>query len=791
MRAAVRAGADAVYFGVRGFNARARATNFALESLPETMRFLHAHGVRGYVTLNTLVFEHQLAALSETIAACAEAGVDAVIVQDLGVVSLARSIAPSMAVHASTQMTCTDASAVELAASLGATRVILARETSIEEMAAIRRSTDVELEAFVHGALCIAYSGQCLTSEALGGRSANRGACAQACRLPYDLIVDGEVRDLGDRKHLLSPQDLETSEHVGALIDVGIVSLKIEGRLKGPEYVAAATRLYREAIDAALSGTRVSDRVRDDALQAYSRGSGPGFFGGVDHQRLVEGTSCEHRGLPIGRIERVERGRKTQLHIAIERELAAGDGIVIEGREIGGRVWEVDRGLVWLGPEVSVPNDVVGRRVFRTSSPSRAAAVRERTERDPYRVPLDLKLSGTIGAPFVLEGKSARGHVGSVVGDASVMEARTPFTRELAASALGRLGDTPFVLRELEIAIEGGTIPVSALNRARRRLVELCTNAKSRGVTPLAQPAPHAPARVSVASADVPLLFVLCRNEAQARAAIEAGADGVYLDFLELTGLGAALRNLRSKSEFIGVAPPRIRKPGEERIDRYLLGLAPDAILVRSLGALRERSISAGDGPIHIGDFSLNVTHRRTAEIVLGAGLAAFTPSFDLDAQQLLAFVRSDLAPHAEVVLHHPMPLFHMEHCVFAALLSSGSSFRDCGRPCERHVVSLRDRAGVVHPVEADVGCRNTVFHGAAQSAASLVPALREAGVSRYRIELVREDGGKVHELVHAYRALLRGERKPTDVWKTLRANDGYGVVRGSLRVLSSGEGGI
>src|SRR5580704_1161189 len=211
MRAAVAAGADAVYFGLVGTSARARAKNFDPAELAQTMQMLHGRGVRGYVALNTLVFDAELARVEEQVRACAEAAVDAVIVQDLGVAQLVRAVAPALRVHASTQMTCTDAAGVMLAREGGADRVILARELSLDDIAAIRRATDVELEVFGHGALCIAYSGQCLTSEAIGGRSANRGACAQACRLPYELVVDGVLRDLGDRAYLLSPEDLEAS----------------------------------------------------------------------------------------------------------------------------------------------------------------------------------------------------------------------------------------------------------------------------------------------------------------------------------------------------------------------------------------------------------------------------------------------------------------------------------------------------------------------------------------------------------------------------------------------------
>jgi putative protease len=282
-------------------------------------------------------------------------------------------------------------------------------------------------------------------------------------------------------------------------------------------------------------------------------------------------------------------------------------------------------------------------------------------------------------------------------------------------------------------------------------------------------------------------LFALCRNRAQADAALAAGVDGVYLDFLELTGTGSALRELRAGGALVGVAPPRIRKPGEEKIDRYLEGLSPDAVLVRSLGALfeLEQRAASGSAALRIGDFSLNVSNRLTALEVMSRGLAAFTPSFDLDSPRLLSLLSTSLAPYAEVVLHHPMPLFHMEHCVIAALLSEGRDHRSCGRPCDRHQLSVRDRANMDHPVEADVGCRNTVFHASAQSAAELVPALKRAGVTRYRLELVRESAEETASIVRAYRDLLAGRTNGKEIFRNLRASGGYGVVRGSLRVLS------
>ncbi|APR83476.1 peptidase U32 [Minicystis rosea] len=810
MRAAVRAGADAVYFGLVGFNARARATNFDAAELGETMRFLHEHGVRGYVTLNTLVFDDELPSVEAAVRTCAAAGVDAVIVQDLGVARVVRALAPDLPIHASTQMTCTDAASVELARAAGASRVILARELSLAEIAAIRAQTDVEVEVFVHGALCIAYSGQCLTSEAIGGRSANRGACAQACRLPYELLIDGEKRDLGDAAYLLSPEDLEASALVPELMKIGVSSLKIEGRLKGPEYVAATTALYRKAaLAAAGEGDAPTEDDRRAALQMFSRGSGPGFLGGVDHQRLVEGRACDHRGVQVATLSGVTRMRgKPHLVVRAEAEIARGDGILVEGGfagegEIGGRVWGITvRGenvervsagreaLIWLGPDKHLDDAPQGRRVWKTNDPAREKEIQGRVDRDPHRVAIDVHVSGRFGESFELKAISARGATASVKGDAPVETARSaPLSADVLRDKLGRLGDTPFTLGALTLDLpDGALIPMSSLNRARRALVDalLVASARAWPTTTVSHRELVAAAVVPDRAPPPPGLFVLCRTLPQAEAAVAAGADGVYLDFLELTGTGAAVRALRARGPVhITVAPPRIRKPGEEKIDRYLASLDPDAILVRSLGALHELQ-SAPDGIPRIGDFSLNVTNRLTAAEVLGRGLAAFTPSFDLDAAQLLGLLSSPFAPFAEVVVHHPMPLFHMEHCVIAALLSDGHDYKSCGRPCDRHQISLRDRAGMEHPVEADVGCRNTVFHASPQSAAGLVSGLGERGVRRHRIELVREKPEDVTRIVRAYRDLIEGRVAAGEVWRTLKTDSNYGVVKGSLRVLST-----
>src|ERR1022692_324561 len=333
-KAAVENGADAIYFGLDKFNARMRADNFTEADLPRLMEFLHRRGVKGYVTFNTLVFENEIADATNYLRSIIAAGVDAAIVQDVGICRVIRELSPDFPIHASTQMTVTSAAGIEFARDLGCNLAVLARECSIAEIEKIRAADEavasrithhasLPLEVFVHGALCVAYSGQCLTSESLGGRSANRGECAQACRMPYDLISDGQQVPLGDKRYLLSPQDLAGIDVLPELLRVGVASLKIEGRLKSAEYVASITRIYRQALDdlrfanddlrAANPPARQSEIVnrKYDMEMSFSRGLHTGWFGGVNNQQLVHARFGKKRGVFLGEIARVQGGKVT------------------------------------------------------------------------------------------------------------------------------------------------------------------------------------------------------------------------------------------------------------------------------------------------------------------------------------------------------------------------------------------------------------------------------------------------------------------------------------------------
>jgi len=812
-RAAVQNGADAVYFGLEcGFNARARAANFPLDDLRPLMEMLHLRGLKGYATLNTLVFTDEIAAFARVVEAVADAGVDAVLIQDVGAAMLVRQIRPDLAVHASTQMTLTSAETIALAETLGMSRVVLARELSIAEILAIRRQTSMPLEVFVHGALCVAYSGQCLTSESLGGRSANRGQCAQACRLPYDLVCDGAEVDLGNRKYLLSPQDLAAYALAPELIAAGVSSFKIEGRLKTPEYVANITQHYRRAIDAAVAVRPVEFSPRDveEMELSFSRGFSPGWLKGCDHKMLVPATSSAKRGVRLGTVAAVARGRvAVDLTAAVKR----GDGVAFDcgatsDAAVGGRVYEVfqagrsvteaiDAGRV----ELAFARDAFdlgrlqpGQAVWKTDDPTLTARLRKTFAGGELtrRQPVDLVVTAAVGRPVVVRAVLPSGAACEVATHEEAVEAtKHPLTEETLREQLGRLGGTPFELRRLTAEIEGRPmLPLSVVGRLRHALVEKLEQAaverKDTARTPsrpggdrapLPPRGDSAPAPSKKASTD-PTIAYLVRSLDQLRVLLDLGERVLYADFADIRQYRDAIDAVRASGGTLAPATPRIHKPDELGIYALMAKQGPDQVLVRNYAGLawfRERGI-----PV-VADFSLNVTNELTAEVFMAEGVERVTASYDLNREQLLALVAATEPSWLEVVIHQHMPMFHMEHCVFCAVLSPGTNKTNCGRPCDERVVKLRDRIGVEHPLTADVGCRNTLFNAVPQSAAEAVPTLLARGVRRFRAEFLDESAEEIGRVVTAYRDLLAGRVTGRDVWSRLRAANRVGVTRGTL----------
>jgi putative protease len=843
VKAAVENGADAIYFGLDRFNARMRARNFTEADLPKLMDFLHRRGVKGYVTFNTLVFANEMADAEQFLRAIIAAGVDAAIVQDAGICRLIRMLSPDFPIHASTQMTVTSAAGVEFARELGCQLVVLARECSVREIEKIKGNpaSALPLEVFVHGALCVAYSGQCLTSEALGGRSANRGECAQACRMPYDLICDGRQVPLGDRRYLLSPQDLAGLEVLPDLIRAGVASLKIEGRLKSPEYVANITQVYRQALDkiaadASLSSGPAMERTphpgplpaargegmaksrgdsvemrevaasRYDMEMAFSRGLHTGWFGGINNQRLVHARFGKKRGVYLGTVQRVE-GEK--VFATLEAPLKAGDGIVFDaGRpdeeEEGGRIYRVEpargsnRSLCVLGfgrGAVDFNRIKAGDRLWKTSDPELDRRLRQSFagEAPHFRRPIALEVHGGAGGPMTVIGRDELGHVAQVESALALEAAKTqPLTTEKLREQLGRLGGTVFQLGGLQNLLEGEVIlPASELNRMRRALAgqleelrrqpERWTGCATGATLHSDDCATGATPHAGPGAAE---LIVLVRNMAQLEAALLCDLRTIYCEFEDPKKYREAVSRFRLSpsamshpSSAIYAASSRIFKTGEEWILKQIRSCDADGYLIRNYDDLKFFA-----GSRRVGDFSFNVANGLSADYFKNHfGLERLTASYDLNILQLEALLQSAPPEWFEITIHQHIPMFHMEHCVFCAFLTTGTDYTNCGRPCDKHAVQLRDRVGMEHPLKADAGCRNTVFNGRAQTGAEYVARLMDLGARHFRIEFVNEKAEEVARTIAKYRSLLRGEISGAQLWRELKLHNQLGVTRGPM----------
>ena len=813
MRAAVSNGADAVYFGLSAFNARARAANFTPAELPEVMAYLHAHNVRGFVALNILIFTDELPDVVEFVRAIAAAGVDAVIVQDLGLVALIRRMAPTLAIHGSTQMTLTEPRGIAFVHRLGVERVVLARELALDDIRKVTAGTAVPVEVFIHGALCVAYSGQCLTSEALGGRSANRGQCAQACRMTYEMLVDGQPRDLGDKAYLLSPQDLAAYDLIAPLVGAGVVSFKIEGRLKGGPYVAATTSTYRKAIDAALEQRefRLTRREELDLAQTFSRGLTTGFLDGVNHQKLVRGRVPKSRGILLGKVVgHIGSTVRVELAERVPDMVKAGDGVMFdlgrpEEKEPGGRVWEV----VQQGPFVGLkfePNALdlsrvaIGCEVWKTDDPALRKRLEQTYSQDHVvrRAAVDATLSGAIGGALSLAFTDATG----ITADANwpgplQIAQKQPTAPEVIREQLGRLGETPFALGTCTVDVPANAmVPKSVLNDLRRQATAELTAKRTAGLVHAvadgdslaslrfeAQTSPPSPLSETERGDRTAHLTVLVRNRAQLDVVLPFQPAMVYADFEDLRQYDSAVDAARAAGVKIGLATVRIWKPGEDGLQALVARAKPDAVLVRNLASI-DYFREALPGAELIGDFSLNVANDLTADLLLRAGLTRLVPSFDLNWDQFTALLNESDPLTFEAVVHQHMPMFHMEHCVFAAFLSTGKDHRDCGRPCDTHKVELKDRTGAMFPVLPDTGCRNTVFNSVAQSAAEYIDRMKTNGLRWFRIDLLRETPEQVGPLLEQYRRVIAGDDDGRATWKNLKALNQLGVTRGTLQMI-------
>lgn len=805
--AAIQNGADAIYVGFPGFNARGRSYDFEMEELKHIIEMCHLNGVKVNLAFNIVIFENEFPLVIESLKKVLPLKPDALIVQDLGLVRLVKEMCPEQVVHASTQMTITNDLAIQFLENLDIKRFVLGRENSLPEIKLIAERTKKELEVFVHGALCVSYSGQCFTSETLGGRSANRGQCAQSCRFSYDLIVDGEKRNLIDRTYLVSPQDLCGIAEVPELMKLGVKSFKVEGRLKTPEYVAQVAKSYRSIIERTVQKQNISDNQwrseKNKMAVAYSRGFFPGWLHGVNHQELVNGTFSSHRGLEIGRITAIQKKvmmiELNQKNLDIEN----GDGLLwMDGAEkTGGSIYSAQTQGQTLSVEFSnataLKPEWVGSLVYLNHDRSQKKEIEKTlTDKNSFkRIPVQVELSLENGKALVAHVSDGRITLTMQTEGLLSVAQNKPLTEAMLLDEFSSLAATVFHLEKQNFKTNLGSdaqlfLTHKEIKNLRQNIFSELTRLRKENkidfLTPVVlKEISLKPRAAVVQQTPVVGLNVLLRNKEQVNNLAEAlqnekiQADhlkSVCLDFEFGRDYQASVEKLKNLKIKTGIATTRILKPQEYINLKSIHSMNPDFILVRNLGALYYfKNVQKFNGPLK-GDFSLNVTNHRTFEYLVESGLESVCLSYDLNFEQTMSLLQNVDASKAEVTIHQSMPSFHMEHCVFAAFLSQGKSYKDCGKPCEKHKVQLKDQFGNYHWIKPDQECRNTMYNSSAQTALPYLDSWKKLGLAEIRFEALHESGEELIQKISNYIAVLQNRKTIDQALHELKTSERYGL---------------
>jgi U32 family peptidase len=790
VRAAVANGANAVYLGAARYNARDDGAQLTLDELEQACQLAHQRGARVYLTFNVLIKPGELVDALVYLGECIDRGIDAAIVQDLGAVRLIQAVYPKLEIHGSTQMTVHDASGAALMRELGVDRVVLARENTLDDIRAIRAAEpDLGLETFVHGALCISYSGQCFMSGMISERSANRGSCAQSCRKDYVLAdaASGETLDAG---YLISAKDLAAHDHLADIAAAGVGCLKVEGRKKKPEYVATVTRAYRGFLDALARGERAAPTQADvePLVQIYSRGFTGGMYGGRAGRSYITREQPDNRGEGLGVVVACEGG---ELIVELSAPVAPGDGLAFEPPDGGAK-----QAVGFAVPDVRTLRERAG--VVRQAIPARArvpvgsrvvrsshAALLERARASYESLPLparerktrlDARIFGTAGSPLKVvfattdETVAVRGEI------PLVPAAKRSLDQRQLREQLGRLGDTPFALGSLDDRglAPGLFLPVSELNHLRQRAAdELLTRRDwareaalaerratvERAVLHIPGVQTHDEPVEARAAAGGPVPFALSADvfsAEAAKAAAAAGATEITLDpFLRhpappASRVRALADELSARGTALRLRTPTIVRPDERRaLDKWLALELP--LVSGHLGLIAELSRQGRDV---VADYAVNCFNQHTAAEVMRLGARRIVLSVELTAEEMAEVVNPWGGRGFDAVVYGRPEGMTIEHCVLSAAFDRVPT--TCRDLCvQKHTnVELTDPAGYTFPVATDSACRNRLLHSRPIDASEYLPRLWDHGIRAYRL-LFNVPGDPVSEVVAAYRSAL------------------------------------
>ena len=792
LKAAVAAGADAVYLGGRRFGARKFASNFDLPDLARAVDYAHLQGVNVYVTVNTLVREDEIPGLAEYLLCFYEMGADALLLQDLGAAYLAKSIVPELERHASTQMTIHNGEGARWAGEAGYSRVVLAREVGLEQIRPMVRggTGNVGLEVFIHGALCYSYSGQCLLSSAIGGRSGNRGMCAQPCRKPYVLLSGqkdryGRPAGLSARplaeKYLLSTRDLCVYRHLKEIVRSGVVSLKIEGRMKSPEYVAIVTSIYRRALDGIARGDWSPSEEDEMALTlAFNRSFTKGHL--LGEKDVMGREMSDNRGVLMGSVSSYD-SRKGEAAVRLSGALSPerGDGLVFQspGQEVGLVVQraEVREGLLRLKMNERVRP---GARVYLTGSTALARKAAQIIDSAPAGIPLDLYLSWQEDRP-VLEARLPDGKKVAVLASFLMEKAKNqPLTRQQIESQLRRTGGTVFAIRKIEMDYSGDLFaPLGALNQLRRQLLEKVEEALLAGRKPdkvkveeararwqemlSLMPGPSGGASSSPPTrktAAASFLSVYAASLEEVKGAVAGGCDRIYLepslgrrikdDGEREAGFRAILSEARAicgSKQLIWKWPRICRSEFFSLAGRVLAGAEVDGIMVENVGAL-QAALECRPVPIY-GGMGLNVCNHLTVQ-ALSPPLCHLTLSPELSARQIEAAVSASRflpdCPGLELLVQGSLEVMVAEDCIPCLAEEKAD---DAGQ-----FWGLQDMRRVF-PLRLDDDSRTHIFNSVETCLLDQMPRIAAMGLDGVALDGRGRGGEYAREMTGIYRRAI------------------------------------
>ncbi|WP_406660441.1 DUF3656 domain-containing protein [Methanolobus sp. ZRKC3] len=760
--AAVQNGADAVYLGVEDFSARAYAGNFTLEDFKEALDYAHLRGVKVYVTLNTLIKDSELEKAVNLMYTLDELGTDAIIVQDMGLLSLARKLVPELPVHASTQMTLHNSEAVRFLQDMNVERVVLAREMAIDEIKAIRQETGVEIEAFIHGAMCICYSGQCLMSSMIGGRSGNRGHCAQPCRKKYRLLKSGnEVKAPG--KFLLSPKDLNTSKILPELIEAGIDSFKIEGRMKRPEYVAGVVRIYRRLIDRYIENPDRYSVSRDEATeltQLFNREFTSGYFKGNPGDKLMSRERPYNRGILLGKVEAYDR-KYRRLDLKLLDKLEVGDGIGFEGSRDAGaivqRMYRKGKAVTLAGKNelISIPfEEEIGRgtAVYRTQDSSLMKDLQTSYKHGNLRkISVSIKAKAKIGEYFEILILDEDGNEARAVSDYMVEPAQKRASgKEDIKKQLAKLGNTVFEPKIIEIQMEENIfLPIKSMNDARSQAVSTLEKMRvEKWRRNKHSPYLHQKS-TAISESCKPLIAVSVDDTGKLQNAISGGADIIYYDVENCSGIEEQITGIQEAADIstvpIYLHSPVIVKDNEmDEFERLILTAKEtgfEGVIAANHGTLR-RCLESGIRTI--ADSTLNVFNRETAAVFLdkGSELAVLSPEMNADQ---IREISQDMK--SECIVHGSLQVMESEHGLISGLQSGRKKETTFAEGHE-----LVDEKGFAFLLKTDSRNRTHVFNSKELCMLEDVEQLVKTGTSRLRIDAREMKHSYVEKVTRSYR---------------------------------------